>query len=141
MPTFDFRLHEVPVRERNHHNNQTWINYFKDRMLIFTLDFMRYYLVKEIITITRQSLILQILIGESKEFVKHCSFMIISYYSKSLIKSPIFSIMHNNRKICILPNFSHLLQHIYMYITYMYLSCPHVKDFFSLERKGKYYIV
>ena len=32
MPNFYFRLHEVPVRERNYHNNQTWINYFEDRM-------------------------------------------------------------------------------------------------------------
>ena len=35
MPNFYFRLHEVPVRERNYHNNQTWINYFEDRMLNF----------------------------------------------------------------------------------------------------------
>ena len=32
MPNFYFRLHEVPVRERNYPNNQTWINYFEDRM-------------------------------------------------------------------------------------------------------------
>ena len=32
MPNFYFRLHEVPVRERNYYNNQTWINYFEDRM-------------------------------------------------------------------------------------------------------------
>ena len=32
MPKFYFRLHEVPVRERNYYNNQTWINYFEDRM-------------------------------------------------------------------------------------------------------------
>ena len=27
MPNFYFRLHEVPVRERNYHNNQTEFNY------------------------------------------------------------------------------------------------------------------
>ena len=32
MPKFYFRLHEVLVRERNYYNNQTWINYFEDRM-------------------------------------------------------------------------------------------------------------
>ena len=32
MPNFYFRLHEVPVRERNYHNNQTWKNYLEDRM-------------------------------------------------------------------------------------------------------------
>ena len=32
MANFYFRLHEVPVRERNYHNNQTWINYFEYRM-------------------------------------------------------------------------------------------------------------
>ena len=31
MPNFYFRLHEVPVIEINHHNNQTWIDYFEDR--------------------------------------------------------------------------------------------------------------
>ena len=32
MPNFYFSLHEVPVRERNYHDNQTWKNYFEDRM-------------------------------------------------------------------------------------------------------------
>ena len=39
-------------------------------------------------------------------------FIITGYYSKSLINSPIFSIMHNSRKICILPNF-HICRNIY----------------------------
>ena len=62
--------------------------------LIFTLDFIRYQLEKEIITITRQSLILCIIIGESKEFLftHHIYqtllilFTITGYYSKPLIK-------------------------------------------------------
>ena len=32
MSNFYFRLHGGPVRERNYHNNQTWINYFEGRM-------------------------------------------------------------------------------------------------------------
>ena len=32
MHNFYFILHEVPVRERNYHSNQTWINYLEDRM-------------------------------------------------------------------------------------------------------------
>ena len=32
MPNIYFRLHEVPVRERNYHNDQTQINYFGDRI-------------------------------------------------------------------------------------------------------------
>ena len=32
MPNSYFRLHEVPVRERNYNNNQTLINDFEDRM-------------------------------------------------------------------------------------------------------------
>ena len=32
MPNIYFRLHEVSVRERYYHNDQTRINYFEDRM-------------------------------------------------------------------------------------------------------------
>ena len=32
MPNFYFRLHEVPVRKINYHNNQTLTNYFENRM-------------------------------------------------------------------------------------------------------------
>ena len=77
---------------------------------------MRYQLEKEIITIARESLILCIIISESKEllFIHRIYqallilFIITSYNSKFIIKNPIFSIMHNFRKICILANFSHL---------------------------------
>ena len=57
-----------------------------------------------------------IIVGESKEFIfihEHLpnTANIIHNHRllfKSLIKRPIFSITHNSRKICILPNFSHL---------------------------------
>ena len=96
--------------------NTTLINYFEDRMPNIYFRLNEVPVREKITTITRQTLILCIIIGESKEFlfIHHIYqtllilYIITGYYSKSLIKRLLFSIMHNSREMCILPNFSHL---------------------------------
>ena len=114
MSNFYFRLHEGPVRERNYHNNQTWINYFEDRMPSFHFR-LHEVPVRERNYHNNQ---IEFNIMHNNRWKKGflfihqiyqtllMLFIITGYYSRSLIKSPIFSIMHNSRKICILPNFS-----------------------------------
>ena len=54
MPNFNFRLHEVPVRERYYHNNQTGINQFEDIIPNFYFRLHEVPVREKIITITRR---------------------------------------------------------------------------------------
>ena len=91
MHNFYFRFYEVPVRGRNYRNNQIEFNIMHDNRWKWRISFYSSHLPSTANIIHNHN---------------------TGYYLESLVKSPIFSVMHNSRNICILPNFSHLSSRI-----------------------------